>query len=306
MFSRPLSPRLANLLLLVAGATWGMGFVAQETAMDVMGPMLFIGLRFLLAGLVVLPFAMREMANSPTPLSLPLFIKLAPVGVVFFLAMALQQVGLVGTTVTNAGFLTALYVVFVPLILLTFLRQAQAFIIWPASLIALAGIYLLSGGDLDALNWGDWLVIACAVFWALHVILVGKVGISTGMPVTMATVQFFLCGLLGFLGHWAAPFVGFAEPEASLAIISAALPEIIYAGMFAGGLAFTLQAVAQRHTSEAAAAIFLSSESLFAALFGALFLGERLGGIGYFGCGLIFLALLLVELKPSRPARQQS
>ena len=294
-----MSPRNANLLLLLAGATWGMGFLAQETAMEDMGPMLFIGFRFLLAGLVVLPFAIREQLKTDNKLSWKNFLKLAPVGVVFFLAMALQQLGLLATTVTKAGFLTALYVVFVPLILLSFLRERQAFIIWPASAIALFGIFLLSGGNITSLNWGDWLVIGCAVFWALHVILVGKVGGASGTPVTMACLQFFICGILGMAGHWVVPLFGVFEPDASWQIIMAALPEILYAGIFAGGLAFTLQAIGQQYTSEAAAAILLASESLFAAMFGAWFLGERLGVIGYVGCGLIFAALVLVELKPT-------
>ncbi|MEE9354094.1 MAG: DMT family transporter [Methylococcaceae bacterium] len=294
-----MSPRNANLLLLLAGATWGMGFIAQETAMDDMGPMLFIGFRFLLAGLVVLPFAIREQFKTDNNLSWKNFLKLAPVGVIFFLAMALQQLGLLATTVTKAGFLTALYVVFVPLILLSFLRERQAFIIWPASAIALFGIFLLSGGNITSLNWGDWLVIGCAVFWALHVILVGKVGGASGTPVTMACLQFFICGILGMAGHWVVPLFGVFEPDASWQIIMAALPEILYAGIFAGGLAFTLQAIGQQYTSEAAAAILLASESLFAAMFGAWFLGERLGVIGYVGCGLIFAALVLVELKPT-------
>ena len=296
-----MSPRNANLLLLLAGATWGMGFIAQETAMDDMGPMLFIGFRFLLAGFVVLPFAIREQGKTGNKLSWKNFSKLAPVGVIFFLAMALQQLGLLATTVTKAGFLTALYVVFVPLILLSFLRERQAFIIWPASAVALFGIFLLSGGNITSLNWGDWLVIGCAVFWALHVILVGKVGGASGTPVTMACLQFFICGILGMAGHWIVPLFGVFEPAASWQIIMAALPEILYAGIFAGGLAFTLQAIGQQYTSEAAAAILLASESLFAAVFGAWFLGERLGAIGYVGCGLIFAALVLVELKPTAP-----
>ena len=297
--SSKLSPRVANLLLLLAGATWGMGFVAQETAMEDIGPMLFIALRFLLAGLAVLPFALREISNTGKKFSIANVIKLAPVGVVFFLAMTLQQIGLLGTNVTNAGFLTALYVVFVPLILLFALGESQKAIIWPAAGLALLGIYLLSGGNFNSLNWGDWLVIGCAVFWAIHVILVGKIGISSGLPVTMATVQFLICGVLGLIGHWLASYIGLGEPAASVKIITAALPEILYAGLFAGAFAFTLQAIGQQYTSEAAAAILLSSESLFAALFGAWFLGERLGFIGYVGCGLIFAALLIVELKPS-------
>jgi len=289
---------MANLLLLLAGATWGMGFVAQQTAMKDMGPFLFIGFRFLLAGLVVLPFAIRENRKIDGGLSWQQLLRLIPVSIVFFLAMALQQVGLIATTVTNAGFLTALYVVFVPLILLFVLREAQALIIWPASFVAIVGIYLLSGGNIVAFNWGDWLVIVCAIFWALHVILVGKIVISSGTPVIMATLQFFICGLLGFAGHILAPYIGIFEPTASIAVIKAALPEILYAGILAGGFAFTLQAIGQQYTSQAAAAILLSSESLFAALFGAWILGERLGYLGYIGCALIFAALLMVELKP--------
>ncbi|MCP4185541.1 MAG: DMT family transporter [Hyphomicrobiales bacterium] len=294
-----MSRRMANLLLLLAGATWGMGFVAQETAMDDMGPFLFIGFRFLLAALVVLPFAIREFRKIDGGLSWQQLLRLLPIGIVFFLAMAFQQIGLIATTVTNAGFLTALYVVFVPLLLLFALREAQALIIWPASMLAIVGIYLLSGGNIVAFNWGDWLIIVCAIFWALHVILVGKIVVSSGAPVIMATLQFFICGLLGFVGHFIAPYLGISEPDASLTIIRAALFEILYAGVFAGAFAFTLQAIGQQYTSQAAAAIFLSSESLFAALFGAWILSERLDYLGYLGCALIFAALLMVELKPS-------
>ena len=230
-----MSPRNANLLLLLAGALGAWDLLAQETAMDDMGPMLFIGFRFLLAGLVVLPFAIREQLKTDNKLSWKNFLKLAPVGVVFFLAMALQQLGLLATTVTKAGFLTALYVVFVPLILLSFLRERQAFVIWPASAIALFGIFLLSGGNITSLNWGDWLVIGCAVFWALHVILVGKVGGASGTPVTMACLQFFICGILGMAGHWVVPLFGVFEPDASWQIIMAALPEILYAGILPEG-----------------------------------------------------------------------
>lgn len=295
-----MSPRIANLLLLLAGMVWGMGFVAQETALEDMGPMLFTGLRFLLAGLVVLPFAIREQINAKTKLSLGSFKWLLPIGVIFFLALALQQVGLMTTNVTKAGFLTALYVLFVPLILFVILREKQVWIIWPAALLALTGIYMLSGGEISSLNGGDWLMVVGAVFWAVHVILMGKVVVKMGTPVTMATSQFLICGCLGVLGYFAAPLTGIPEPVASLSMIREALPEILYAGIFAGALAFSLQAIAQQYTAASSAAILLSSESLFAALFGAILLGERLSIIGYLGCGLIFLAMVLVELKPSR------
>ncbi|MDJ0614396.1 MAG: DMT family transporter [Rhizobiaceae bacterium] len=303
-----MSRTTANLLLLLAGAIWGMGFVAQQTAMDDIGPMLFIALRFLLAGFAVLPFAMGELkrANGPTYLEAVkahrrgFFL----VGLAFFLGMAFQQVGLIGTSVTNAGFLTALYVIMVPLLMITLFRVRQPIIIWPASLLSLVGIYLLSGGDLGSLNSGDMLIILCALFWAGHVILTGRVGQQTMLPVTMATTQFFITSALAFACYSLFVPFGFGETIPTQEQFVGALPEILYAGTIAGGLGFTLQAVGQRYTSESAAAVLISTESLFAAMFGAVFLGERLATIGYFGCGLIFIAILLVELMPRQEQKQ--
>ncbi len=295
---------LANLLLLLAGAIWGMGFVAQETAMDDMGPMLFIGLRFLLAGIVVLPLAIREQRRSTARFGFSQFRRLSIVGIAFFLGITLQQIGITGTTVTNAGFLTALYVVMVPLILFFALREPQSVIIWPAAALMIAGIFLLSAGEMGTFTWGDGFVISSAVFWALHVILTRKIGLASGTPVTMATLQFLICGGLGLSGHFLASHVFYTEPAASIPVIFEALPEILYAGIFAGAFAFTLQAVGQQYTSAAAAAILLSSESLFAALFGAIFLAERLAMSGYLGCGMIFSAILIVELRSAFSRRR--
>lgn len=292
-----MSRRLANLLLLFAGAVWGMGFVAQETAMEDMGPFLFTGLRFLLAGIVVLPFALREQRQAGTGFSLRIFWMLLPIGIMFFFALVLQQIGLLTTSVTNAGFLTALYVIFVPVILLIFLGEKPTVIIWPASMIALGGIYLLSGGVLSAFAVGDWLVIVGAVFGAIHVILVGRIGKVLTMPFTLAATQFLICGSLGMAGYWLAPVLSMSEPAFSWQIVAAVLPEILYAGIFSGALAFSLMAIGQQYTDASSAAILLSSESLFAALFAAILLGERLGASAYLGCAMIFAALLLVELR---------
>ncbi|MEM9278581.1 MAG: DMT family transporter [Pseudomonadota bacterium] len=299
-----MSRTTANLLLLAAGAIWGMGFIAQQTAMEDIGPMLFIALRFLLAGFAVLPFAIAELrrADGPSYLSAVkshrkgFFL----VGLAFFFGMAFQQVGLIGTTVTNAGFLTALYVIMVPLLMVGIFRTAQPFIIWPAALLAIGGIYLLSGGNLLTLNWGDLAVIVGAVFWAAHVVLTGRVGQSTQLPVTMATTQFFVTSAIAFVMFLVLVPAGLGESIPTWSQFLGALPEIIYAGTIAGGLGFTLQAVGQRYTSESAAAVLISTESLFAALFGAMFLGERLVFTGYFGCAMIFAAILLVELMPRK------
>lgn len=290
---------LANLLLLSAGAIWGAGFVAQSTAMDNIGPFLFIGLRFLVAAIVLAPFAWREARNSDHPVSTANLRGFALIGLVLFFGMALQQVGLTITTVTNSGFLTGLYVVFVPLITLLVLRQKPHPLIWPAVLMTFAGIWMLAGGSLSDLNGGDLLTIGCAVMWAIQLILVGRFVTPSGRPLTLSFVQFALAGVLG-LG------VGLTLEGFDLAAVIATLPEILFAGVIATGLAFTLQVIGQRYTTAPQAAIFLSTESLFAAFFGALILGEQIPVLGYAGGLLIFLAILLAELGPMARPRPAS
>ena len=299
-----MSRTLANSLLLLAGAIWGMGFVAQQSAMDDIGPMLFVALRFLLAGIVVLPFALRELQKTSSP---NLFAAVSSnrygfmfVGCAFFLGMAFQQVGLLTTSVTNAGFLTALYVVMVPFIMIAILRKPQPIIIWPAALLAIAGIYLLSGGALAELNQGDILVVICALFWAGHVISTALWGRKSGLPITMAVSQFFITALLGLICWCIAVLLDLGESVPEVDKLIRAAPEVVYAATIAGGLGFTLQAIGQRYTSESAAAVLLSTESLFAALFGALILGDQLPFLGYVGGAMIFAAILIVELMPTR------
>ncbi len=291
-------PRIqANLLLLLAGAIWGMGFVAQSSAMNAIGPFLFIGLRFALATLIVLPLAWRETSRSPRPLDNRSKTGLGVIGLVLFFGMALQQTGLLTTTVTNSGFLTGLYVVLTPILAVVFLRARPHFIVWPAALLATAGIYLLSGGDLSALNSGDLLTILCAVFWAVQVLLIEKFGKETNRPYTLSVIQFAVCGFAGLV-------VALAVEPIDWRAIQSATKEILFTGIFSSGVAFTIQAVAQRSTTGSQAAIFLSSEALFAALFGALLLHERINWIGYIGCALMFAAIILVEVVPELTRRK--
>jgi drug/metabolite transporter (DMT)-like permease len=289
----------ANFVLLLAGAMWGMGFVAQSTAMDAIGPFLFIGLRFLLATLVVLPFALRESGRATITLSRSNWLAFAWIGVLLFAASGAQQVGLLTTTVTNAGFLTGLYVVMVPLFAVFLFRAWPHPVVWPAAITALAGIWLMSGGALGALVTGDWLNVAAAAFCALQLIFIGRAAAPTGRPVTLAVSQFAVCGVLG-LG------AAIALEPLDWNAVWLALPEILYAGIFSGGAAFTLQVIGQRYTTAPQAAIFLSSEAVFAGLFGALLLGERLPASGLIGCLLILAAIIAVEVLPAllrrRPA----
>ena len=288
----------ANLVLLLAGAMWGMGFIAQSTAMDAIGPFLFVGLRFLFATLAMLPFALREASKAPDALASESWIWFASIGLLLFGAMAAQQVGLLTTTVTNSGFLTGLYVVMVPFLGVLLFRQWPHPVVWPAAFCALTGIWLLSGGSVSRLTTGDWLTVLCAWLWALQVIFTGRHAVATGRPVTLAVTQFAVCAALGLVvGLVLEPF----EPAA----IWRAMPEILYAGIVSGGIAFTLQAVGQRYTTAPQAAIFLSSETVFAALFGALLLGERMAAIGLAGCALILAAILSVEVVPALAKRRR-
>lgn len=289
-----MKPAVANQLLLLAGAIWGLGFVAQQTAMDDVGPMFFVGARFILAGLVILPFALVEGRRLNVPLSGSHFVQFAGIGVIFFLAMAMQQVGLLRTTVTNAGFLTVLYVVIVPVISWLFLRESQPIAIWIAAVCSVAGVYLLSTGDLSNLNWGDGCVLAAAFVWALHVVVIGRVLRNVQRAVALAATQFLVCGFLGLIAQTVLSIAGTSVWPTWSAIQAASL-EIVYAGIVSGGIAFTLQAVAQRYTSAAVASILMASESLFAALLAAVILHERLALLAYIGCGLIFVSILAAE-----------
>lgn len=289
----------ANLVLLLAAAIWGGGFVAQSTAMDKIGPFWFVGLRFAIAALAVLPFAWLEARKSETKLVRRDWLAFGFVGLALFSGAITQQIGLMTTTVTNSSFLTGLYVVFVPVISVVALRRYPHWIIWPAAGMSLLGIFLMSGGTLTNLTTGDLLSIVCAFFWGVQIILAGLFVMSSGRPLALSFAQFAVCSLLCLL---IAPWV----ETISVDVILASGKEILYVGLISSGLAFVLQVIGQRYTTASQAAIFLSSEALFGAFLGALLLGEVLPPLGYLGCVIIFAAMLIVEIIPELTRRKSS
>lgn len=294
--SRP----VAVLLLVTATAIWGLAFVAQKSAMDHLGPLSFSGARFLLGGVVLIPFAMAELRRRQVRLAEFTPGRWVMVGLlcaVFLIGSVLQQYGLAQTSVTNSGFLTALYVLFVPLIAFVAVRAMPHPIIYLGAPLALVGIYYLNGGHLSALNFGDVLVIISALFWGGHVFLVGLLSRATALPVTLSAITFTSTGLVCLA-------FGLPIEAPALESFGAIWVQIAYTGLLSTGLAFTLQAIAQQHVPAANAAIVLSAESLFAALGGALVLGERLSPVGYAGAALIFFAIILVEAVPAIAARR--
>ncbi|MBX4999952.1 DMT family transporter [Rhizobium lentis] len=287
----------ANLLLLLAAAIWGGGFVAQSTAMKAIGPFWFIALRFAVAALAVLPFVLLEARKPREKTSVRHAKFYILTGLALFGGAATQQIGLQTTTVTNSSFITGLYVVFVPVIAVFFLRRAPHWIIWPGALMALAGIYLLSGGHLSALTSGDLLTVVCAVFWAIQITLAGTTVSKTGRPLALSATQFSVTAVCALA-------IAAAVEPISFSAIWAAAPEILYVGIFSSGLAFVLQVIAQRYTTPSQAAIFLSSEALFGASLAAVLLGESMPATGYTGCALMFTAMLVVELVPGFARRR--
>lgn len=293
--SRP----VAALLLLICTMLWGFAFIAQKSAMDSMGPLTFAGVRYILGGLIVLPLAFWERRKRPEPLGPGQWPLIIVMSLVFFVGSWLQQAGLATTTATNAGFLTGLYVFFVPLLGYLLFRTRPHPIIFICVPLALIGIYFLNGGGLASFNGGDGLIVISAVFWAMHVILLGRIARATGLPIFVSAVSFVVAGMVALA-------LAMVIETPSFEGISAGWIEIAYAGVLSTAVAFTFQAIGQQYVPPANAAIILSAESLFAAIGGALLLGERLPLIGYAGAALIFAAIVAVEALPPLWERRQA
>jgi drug/metabolite transporter (DMT)-like permease len=292
----------ANILLVLVALIWGSAFVAQSQGMAHVGPMVFTGVRFLIGALIVSPLMWlewRSLHRRGQPLKQMDGLKIAGLGLLLLLGAAMQQIGIVHTSVTNAGFLTALYVPLVPVLSWLLLRKLPHWSVWPGALACLAGAYLLSGAQVLAISVGDLWIIASTVPWALHVLLVGRVADRMAAPFLVAGGQFAVCGLSALL--WS---VGFESITWSG--LNAAAWALAYTGVLSVGVAFTAQVVAQRYAHATDAAIVLSAETLFAAAFGYALMGERLDTLGLLGCGLIFISMMAVQLLPLLGANVRS
>lgn len=287
----------ADLLLLLTAVIWGTAFVAQRVAAVNSGVYLFNGLRFLLGALVLLPLILPNPKAdiSAVDKKKPLLGILIS-GLLLFMAGTLQQLGLRFTTAGNAGFITGLYVVLIPLILAMVRKQRQRPAIWIAALLATGGLYLLSTNGQMRLSLGDALELVGALFFALHVIWIGQQ--VQFIPILhLAIGQYLIISLLSLS-------MGLIFELGATQNIALAWLPILYTGIFSIGIGYTLQAMGQRFAPPADAAILLSMEAPFAALFGWLMLSERLVPIQVLGCGLMLAAMLLAQISPLKRANR--
>jgi drug/metabolite transporter (DMT)-like permease len=280
---------VADSALLLAAVIWGVAFLFQKSAMAHVGPFAFIAARGLVAALALAPLAVRERARAGAASPRGFWSISAWGGLAFFVAAALQQIGLETATVTNAGFLTGLYVVLTPFVAWIWFRKTPSAIVWPAAALSAVGIWLLGGGTFGALARGDMLVAASALFWAIHVVISARAAVYD-RPIGFTAAQFAVVGVLGAAA-------AAALETTTLAGLAAAGIDIAYVALLSSALTFTIMTAALRHTPPAEAAVIVSVETLFAAFAAYVFLGERLTAIGWIGAALILAATLLLHLS---------
>lgn len=319
----------SDLILLITAIIWGFAFVAQRMGMEHVGPFLFNGIRFGLGvgvlGLVQwvrgmgawrhggvvagrqgslealerggrdLPTASRRLPTADQQIPIGFGILL---GLILFAGASFQQVGIVYTTAGNAGFITGLYVILVPVFGI-FSGQKASGNLWIGALLAMVGLYFLSVTKNFAISRGDLLVVICAVFWAIHVLYTGW--LSPRMSaIKLAITQFAVCSILSFICA-----ILFEEIDFS-GIYHAILP-ILYGGVLSVGIAYTMQIVGQKKAPPAHAAIIMSLEAVFAVIGGVLILSETMTERKWLGCGLMLLGMLMAQIgRRSAVGGQQS
>ena len=286
---------ISFVCLIACTFIWGTTFIAQDTGMDNIGPFTFNSVRFFVGFLTVAPFVLlfeKKKVYEQIKVKRNQFYKLIiPVGIFLFLATALQQASLLYTDVANSAFFTIFYVPMVPIIVYFLFSEKLHWSIWPSVLACVIGGYLLSDvGDAN-MRFGDSLVLVGALFWALHIIYIGKIINQFDLPFFIALLQNLVVAALSFL-------LAVIFEEIDFSKIKLETFEILYAGILSGGAAFALQLFGQRNISVAPAAIVMSLEGVFAAIAAWIILNQILGLNNIIGCMLIFVGILLSQLAP--------
>jgi drug/metabolite transporter (DMT)-like permease len=283
-----------SLLLLLGSVIWGAAFVAQRVGMDHMGPFSFNGIRMLLAAAVMTPVTLlAERKKSPETVTDPKDQRRAGLlcGVMLFAASSLQQMGLVTTTAGKAGFITALYVVLVPVAAWLLFRKNPGRIIWLGVALAVVALYFLCiPAEGFTLQGGDLLEFGCAVCYTVQILCVDHYAPKVS-GVRLARDEFLITGVLSLL------IALFTETITWEGIREALIP-LLYSGIMSSAVGFTLQIIGQRDTDPTVASLLMCLESVFAVLTGAIVLGEKMTVRETVGCVMMFSAVILAQLSP--------
>lgn len=290
----------SNACLLGTAIIWGFAFVAQRDGMGAMGPFMFSAIRMLLGTLTLLPICIildmkkknKGEFDNLTHEDLKhrkktVWMAGIVAGIIIFMAGNLQQVGLVTVDAGKTAFITALYILLVPLCGI-FLKKKTTPLNWIAAVIGAIGLYFLCVKSGFSVAWGDLLILIGAFFWAFHILVFDH--FAPKVEVTkLVAIQFLVAGLLSLV-------ISLNSEQTTFAMIADAAPNWLYTGIMSSALAFTLQGVGQKHAHPTVASVILSTESMFGAIFGALFLHEVLAGRELFGCILMMIAILLAQI----------
>lgn len=288
------------VLLFLAAFIWGVAFVAQSVGMEYVGPFTFNGCRFLIGGLVLTPFAWmrnqqkeksadfqkKSLAEQNKERKIALVGGLC-CGIAIFISSSFQQIGMQYTSVGKAGFITALYIIIVP-ILGIFMKKKASFSVWMGAVLAAAGFYFLCITESFSVNKGDSLVFLCAVCFSFHIMIIDYFAPKAD-GVVLSCIQFWFSGVVSIV----LAFV-WENPVWSL-ILQAGLP-ILYAGVLSCGVAYTLQIIGQANMNPTVASLILSLESVISVLAGWVILKEVLNTRQMMGCILVFVAVILAQL----------
>ena len=282
-----------SLLLLLGAVIWGAAFAAQRAGMDHVGPFTFSGVRMLLAGIVMIPASMLSRRKAG-PVTVEVQKKQRRGGLIcgllLFFATSLQQIGLVYTSAGKAGFITALYVVLVPVAGWVFLRKQPGKMIWAGVGLAVIALYLLCvPAEGFQIEKGDALLLGCAVCFTGQILCVDHYAPQVD-GLTLARDEFLITGALSMI------IAVFTEEIRMDGILEAAFP-IIYSGIFSGAVGYSLQIIGQRDVNPTVASLVMCLEAVFAVLTGAIMLGERMTGREIAGCVLMFCAVILAQLS---------
>lgn len=279
---------LAYTILLAACVVWGSAFVPQKTAMEATGAFSYGGARLILGGLslLLLNLFARKKFNRE------IFVHGTILGIFLFLGTSTQQIGMQYTSATNGGFITGLYLLFVPLIITFYQRQRLSYALWVGAVLCLGGLALLCLTEGVELNKGDVWILACALLFSLHILCIDKFVVKNDF-LPLAITQFFVAGVLGTACALILEFE-------SIPGIELAWKEILYGGLASIGFAHTAQMFSQKYIAAEKAALVCSLESVFAAITGWYFLSESLNNIQLFGCIMMFLGSALACFQGSK------